>query len=46
MALGILEQRWEHDRQNGLDIVADQVAKIFIVPEIEGTFGNLWRRHV
>jgi hypothetical protein len=41
VALGILEQRREHDWQNDLNIIADQVAKIFIVPEVERTLGDL-----
>jgi hypothetical protein len=34
MALGVFIQRRKHDRQDSLDVVADQVAEIFIIPKI------------
>jgi hypothetical protein len=34
MALGVFVQRSEHDWQNDLDVVANEVAEVLIVPEI------------
>lgn len=44
MTLGVLEQRREHDWQNDLNIIADQVAEVFIVPEVECTLGDLGKK--
>lgn len=41
MTLRVLKQRREHDRQNHFDIIADEVAKVFVIPEIQGTLGDL-----
>ena len=41
MALRVFVQRSEHDRQDNFDIVADEVAKVFVVPEVERTFRDL-----
>ena len=41
MALRVLVKRSEHDWQDDLNIVADEVAKVFIVPEVQGTFCDL-----
>lgn len=41
MALGVFIQRRKHDRQDSLDIVANQVAEIFIVPKIQSPLSNL-----
>ena len=41
VALRILIQRCEHDWQYRFDVIADQVAKVLIVPEVQSTFGNL-----
>jgi hypothetical protein len=41
MTLGVLVKRREHDGKDRLHIVTDQVAKIFIVPEVQCAFGNL-----
>jgi hypothetical protein len=41
VALRVLIQRCKHDRKNDIDIVADQVAEVLIVPEIESSLGNL-----
>lgn len=43
VTLGVLEEGREHDRQNGLDVVANQVTEVLIVPEIEGAFGDLYK---
>jgi len=34
MSLGVLIQRSEHDGENDLDIVADEVAKVLVVPKV------------
>ena len=34
VALRVLVQRGEHDRQDGPNIVANKVAEIFVVPEV------------
>ena len=44
MALGVLVQGRKHDRQYGLDIITDEVAEVFIIPEIQCSFGNLEMR--
>jgi hypothetical protein len=44
VALRILIQGCEHDRQYRFDIVANQVAEVLIVPEVQGTFGDLANR--
>ena len=41
MALRVFVQRSEHDRQDNFNIIADEVAKVFIVPEVERTLGDL-----
>ena len=41
MALGVLIQRREHNRQNDLHVVANEVTEVFIVPEIERSFRDL-----
>jgi hypothetical protein len=41
MSLGVFVQRSEHNREDGFHIIADEIAEIFVVPEIEGTLGNL-----
>jgi hypothetical protein len=41
MSLGVFVERSEHDRENSFHIITDEIAEIFIVPEIEGTLGNL-----
>ena len=41
VAFGVLVERLEHDRQNDFDIVADEIAEVFVVPEVEGSLGNL-----
>ena len=41
MALRVFVQRSEHDRQNNFNIVADEVAKVLVVPEVERAFGDL-----
>lgn len=34
MTLGVFIQRRKHDGQDSLDIVANQVAEIFIIPKV------------
>ncbi len=41
MAFRIFVQRGKHDGENNLDIVADEVAEILVVPEVESTLSNL-----
>lgn len=41
MALGVLIQRGKHDRENDLNIVADQVAEVLVVPEVKSPFSDL-----
>jgi hypothetical protein len=41
MTLTMLMQRPKHNRQYRLYIIAHQTAKIFIIPQIEGSFSDL-----
>jgi len=41
VALGILIERREHDWENDLHIVADEVTEILVVPEIKRPLGHL-----
>jgi hypothetical protein len=41
MALRVLIKRSEHDREDGFHIIADEVAEVFVVPEIESALSNL-----
>lgn len=41
MALRVFVQGSEHDRQDNFNVIADEVAKVFVVPEVERTFGDL-----
>jgi hypothetical protein len=41
MTFRILVERREHYRQDGFDVVADQVAEVFVVPEVERSLGDL-----
>jgi len=41
MSLGVLVKWGEHDWQDDVDVVADQIAEILVVPEIERPFGDL-----
>lgn len=41
MSLGVLVERCEHDGKDDINVVADQVAEILIIPEIESPLGNL-----
>jgi hypothetical protein len=41
VALGILVQRRKHYGQDYFHVVADEVAEIFIVPEVESTLSHL-----
>ena len=43
MALGVLVERCKHYGEYNLDIVADEVAEIFVVPKIQSTLSNLSR---
>jgi hypothetical protein len=41
MSFRILIEGSKHDWKDSLDIVADKIAKVLIVPEVERTFRNL-----
>ena len=41
MTLGVLVERCEHDWENDLNIIADQVTEVLVVPEIQGSFCDL-----
>lgn len=41
MTFRILVQWRKHNGQYGLNIITDQVAEVFIVPEVECSFGDL-----
>jgi hypothetical protein len=47
MTLRVLIERCEHNRQDNLHIVANQVAKVFVVPEVQCALGDLkmWAGH-
>ena len=44
VTLRILIERREHYGQDGFNIVADQVAEIFVVPEVKCSLGHLRRK--
>lgn len=44
MALGVFVKRCEHDGENDFHIVADQITKVLVVPEIQRTLGHLEMR--
>lgn len=44
MAFWVLVKWGEHDRQDNLNIIADQVAEVLVVPEVESTLGYLEMR--
>jgi hypothetical protein len=44
VSLGVLVQRGEHDREDSLHIIADEVAEVFVVPEVESALSNLIRK--
>jgi hypothetical protein len=41
VSLGVLVERGEHDWEDSLHVIADEVAEVLVVPEVEGTLGNL-----
>jgi len=41
VAFGIFVERGKHDREDHFDVVCYKVAKVFIVPKIQGPLGNL-----
>jgi len=41
MTFRIFVEWCEHYRQYGFDVVADQIAEVFVIPEVERSFGNL-----
>jgi len=41
MTLGVLIKRCKHDGKDGVDIVANEVAEILVVPEVECSFSDL-----
>lgn len=42
VTFGILVERRKHDGQDSLHVVADQVAEVLVVPEVQGTLGHLY----
>jgi hypothetical protein len=46
MALRVLVKGREHYWEYRLDIIAYQIAEVFIVPEIKGSLGNLTLKSV
>ena len=41
MPFGVLKQRRKHNRQDRLDVVADKVAEILIIPEVQCALSHL-----
>ena len=41
VSLRVLIERREHDRQDDVDVVADEVAEVLVVPEVERSFRDL-----
>ena len=41
MAFGVLVEWREHDGQDDIDVVANEVAEVLVVPEVEGAFRHL-----
>ena len=41
MSLRILVQWCEHDGKDGLDVVADQITEVFVVPKVQCTLRHL-----
>jgi hypothetical protein len=41
MALGVFVQWSEHDGQDYVDVIADKVAEVLVVPEVKCTFRDL-----
>lgn len=41
MTLGVFVEWCEHDREDNLHVIADQIAKVLVVPKVESTFGDL-----
>ena len=41
MTLRVLVERCEHNWEDDLNIIADQVTEVLVVPEIQGSFCNL-----
>lgn len=39
-----LVQSWEHEGHNAGHIVTDQTQDVFVIPKIQRTLCNLWRR--
>lgn len=51
MTLGILIQWGKHNREDGLDVVTDEIAEVLVVPEVQSTLSDLeqlvgWRSQV
>lgn len=43
--LGVLVERSKHDGENCFHVVADEIAEILIVPEVQCPFGDLHVEH-
>ena len=41
VAFRVFVERGKHDGKNDLDVVADQIAEVLVVPEVEGSLGDL-----
>ena len=41
MTLRVLVKRREHDRQDDVDIVADQIAEVLVVPKVKRSLSDL-----
>jgi hypothetical protein len=44
VALGVLVKRGKHNWQNDLDVVANEIAEVFVVPEVQRSLGDLEMR--
>ena len=42
VSLRVFIKRFEHDGQDDVHVVTDKVAEVFVVPEVERTFSNLY----
>ena len=42
VSLRVLVKRCKHDWQNDVDVITNKVAEVFVVPEIERTFSDLY----
>ena len=42
VVLGVPVQRWEHERQHGGGVIADQAHDVLVVPEVQGALRDLY----